>query len=70
MKKNDKKETFAKDIKTLSTLVREAREQLFEMRLDNSQNKLKNTKQISGKRHEIAMLLTVIREKELLEQRK
>ncbi|KKP95448.1 MAG: 50S ribosomal protein L29 [Microgenomates group bacterium GW2011_GWC1_38_14] len=65
MKKNDKKEIFAKDLKTLKTLANEARKQLFEMKIDHSQNKLKNTTQISEKRHELARLLTVIKEKEL-----
>jgi len=65
MKKNDKKEIFGKDLKTLKTLANEARKQLFEMKIDHSQNKLKNTTQISEKRHELARLLTVIKEKEL-----
>ncbi|MBI2032081.1 MAG: 50S ribosomal protein L29 [Candidatus Levybacteria bacterium] len=66
MKTKEKKEVFSKDIKELKNRLKEAREQLFEMRMDFSQNKLKNSRQLFFKRREIAQIMTVIREKELV----
>lgn len=65
MKTKEKKEVFSKDISELKNRLKEAREQLFEMRMDFSQNKLKNSRQLFFKRREIAQIMTVIREKEL-----
>lgn len=49
----------------LKKLLEDARNQLFLLRLDKAQSKLKNTSLIFLKRKEIALILTLIREKEL-----
>lgn len=65
MKLKDKKDLFTKSENELKKAVFAAKEQLFDLRLDLSQNKLKNTTSIFLKRKEIAWILTALREKEL-----
>ena len=67
MKSKDKKELHAKSIKELTNLVAEAKDALVGLRLDKTQNKIKNTSILSLKRKEIAQMLTIIRLKELAE---
>lgn len=59
------KELVSKSEKELRDLLREKKEDLFKLNLDNKQNKLKNTRGIYNTRKEIARILTLIREKEL-----
>ena len=68
MKTKDKKELHLKSIKELSDLVNAAYDALSNLRLDKTQNKLKNTSLLSLKRKEIAQMLTIIRMKELSEK--
>ncbi len=65
MKTKDKKELHLKSLKELNNLVASAKDALVGLRLDKTQNKLKNTSVLSLKRKEIAQMLTVIRLKEL-----
>jgi ribosomal protein L29 len=65
MKSKDKKELFTKSEKELRKALKEARESLFNLNLDNRQNKLKNTRQIFWKKKEIALILTALKEKEI-----
>ncbi|OGH03036.1 MAG: 50S ribosomal protein L29 [Candidatus Levybacteria bacterium RIFCSPHIGHO2_01_FULL_37_17] len=65
MKNKDKKDLFTKSEIELSKLLKDARDNLFNLRLDLSQNKLKNTKSVFLKRKEISLILTALREKEL-----
>jgi ribosomal protein L29 len=67
MKSKDKKELHLKSVKELSNLVRQAKDALAALKLDRTQNKLKNTSQLSVKRKEIAQILTIMRLKELAE---
>lgn len=67
MKSKDKKELHLKSVKELSNLVEEAKDALALLRLDKTQNKLKNTRLLFLKRKEIAQMLTIIRLKELAE---
>ncbi|KKQ29744.1 MAG: hypothetical protein US48_C0015G0009 [Candidatus Levybacteria bacterium GW2011_GWA2_37_36] len=67
MKSKEKKELHAKSIKELSKLVVETKDALAGMKLDKTQNKIKNTSILSIKRKEIAQMLTIIRLKELAE---
>jgi ribosomal protein L29 len=66
MKTKDKKEIFTKSEKELRKALKEAREAVFNFNLDNGQNKLKNTRQIFWKKKEIALILTALKEKEIL----
>ncbi len=65
MKIKDKKDIFTKSEKELKKSLQEAKDALFNFMLDNKQNKLKNTRQIFWKKKEIALILTVLREKSL-----
>lgn len=64
--KKDLKEINTKSEKELKVLLTEKRKELFNLKLDNKQNKLKNTRIIFNLRKEIARILTLIREKQLL----
>jgi ribosomal protein L29 len=65
MKTKDRKEYFTKTEKELKKLLEDAKEALFNLKMDLSQNKLKNTSSIFSKRKEIALILTALRQKEL-----
>lgn len=60
------KEISGKDEKELKDLLKEKRQELFNLNLDNKQNKLKNTRSIFNTRKDMARILTLIREKQLL----
>lgn len=63
MKTKDKKELFSKTIGELKSLLKESRNELFDLKLSLSQKKLKNTREVFWKRKKIAMILTAIKEK-------
>lgn len=65
MKTKDKKDLFTKTDKELKKLLLDAKDNLFNLRIDLSQNKLKNTTSLMLKRREIAWILTALREKEI-----
>lgn len=65
MKTKDKKELLKKGEKELEALLKEARESLFNLRLEKAQNKLKNLRSIFVKRKEIAKILTAIEERRI-----
>lgn len=60
MKKNKRQEILTKDVKELIKMLKDLRNELFNLRLDQSQNKLKNNKAIFFKRKEIALVLTAL----------
>ncbi|KKP79845.1 MAG: 50S ribosomal protein L29 [Candidatus Levybacteria bacterium GW2011_GWB1_35_5] len=64
MKTKDRKDMFTKTDKELKKILLDAKDSLFNLRIDLSQNKLKNTTSIVLKRKEIALILTVLRQKE------
>lgn len=66
MKLKDKKQLFEKSEKELIKDLKEAKIALFNIKLEKSQNKLKDTKSLFWKRKEIAWILTILKEKELL----
>lgn len=59
------KEISGKNEKELKDLLKEKRDALVNLKLDNKQNKLKNTRSIFNTRKDIRRILTLIREKEL-----
>ncbi len=65
MKNKDKKDLFTKNYKELKKRLIDSRDELFNLKLDLSQNKLKNTTSITLKRKEVSMILTALKEKEL-----
>lgn len=70
MKTKDKKELHAKSLQELKKQVMDAKDVLSGLKLDKTQNKLKNTRLLFIKRREIAQMLTIIRGKELSEKTK
>lgn len=65
MKRKDISALHHKEVGELQKMLKEARENLFTMKMDHSQFKLKNTRSIFMKRKEIAALLTVLKGKEM-----
>jgi large subunit ribosomal protein L29 len=59
------KEIIGKSEKELKDLLKQQREELFKLNMDNKQNKLKNTRSIFNLRKDIRRTLTLIREKQL-----
>lgn len=66
MKIKDKKDLRAKTKKDLWDLLKEKKEKISELRIQQSQNKLKNTSEIFVLRKDIASILTLLREAELV----
>ena len=64
MKTKDKLALHAKTLQELKTLQKEAKDALFLLKLEKSQNKLKNLRSIFWRRKEIARIATIIRGKE------
>lgn len=59
------KDISGKNENELKELLKEKREELFKLKLDNKQNKLKNTRSIYNTRKDVSRILTLIREKDL-----
>lgn len=66
MKKKDKESLHAKSIKELRELIKEAQEELVRLRLDLGAGKVRDTQTVNKKRHDLARLKTILRERELL----
>jgi len=64
MKTKDKQAIRAKTLEELKTFLKEAKDALYLLKLEMSQNKLKNLRSIFWKRKEIARIATIINEKE------
>jgi len=68
MKKNDLNQTKGLSIKELSDKAKLIKKEIAEAMFDKNMNKLKDLKVISKKRKDLAQVLTVMKQKELLEQ--
>ncbi len=68
MKLKDRKELFTKADKELTKMLSQAREDLFKLNMELKQRKLKKTSQVFWKRKEIAMILTALKEKQLIKK--
>jgi ribosomal protein L29 len=64
MKKKDKQRLREMNMNELETLLKKRRDELFELKLDKAQNKLKNTRLLFLTRQEIACMLTIIVERQ------
>jgi len=65
MKIREQKELHTKTTKELWDMIKKNRLDILDMELEISQNKLKNTTGVKNKKHDIARMLTILREKEL-----
>lgn len=68
MKRQDLVQIKGLDLKELRIKVRTLREEIAGLILDKNMKKLKDLKMVSKKKRDLAQVLTVIRQKELLEQ--
>lgn len=68
MKKNDLAEIKGLDIKAIMARVKKVRDEITESVMDKKMGKMKDLKTIYKKKKDVAQMLTVIRQKELLEQ--
>ncbi len=64
MKNKVLQEIKNKEVLELRKAVNEAKTELTKLQLDHAQFKLKNTRSLTHKRKEIAVMQTVLREKE------
>lgn len=64
MKKKELKQLHGKTEKELKTLAEKAQEELVKLRLNLGSGKLKDTQVINKKRHDLARLKTILKEKE------
>lgn len=67
MKKNDLVEIKKIDIKTLKERAKKIKEELSGLVIDKNMNKLTNLKAIKNKRKDMAQILTVLNQKQLVE---
>lgn len=65
MKKKEIEDWRNKNIEELKVALKEAQKELIKLRLEFKVKKLKNVRQLFLQRKKIAVLLTLIREKEL-----
>jgi len=68
MKKKEKENIKLKPKEELRNLLKESEDLLFKLKIEKSQNKLKNLRSIFSERKKIALILTIINEKEILEK--
>ncbi len=66
MKKNDFVQIKKLEIKELKEKVKAVKKEIADLTLDKNMKKLKDLRMISKKRKDIAQILTVIRQRELL----
>ena len=70
MKTREKKDLHKKTTAELNTLLLETKKALNSAGLEKIENKLKNIRSMFWKRKEIAQILTVLKEKSILEDMK
>lgn len=68
MKKNDFIEIKKMDVKALSGKVSKIKEEITNLVIDKNMNKMTNLKSIKSKRNELAKILTVLQQKQLMEK--
>lgn len=68
MKKNDFIQIKGLDIKELKDKAKALRSEIEKLTMDKNMKKLKDIKQVSKSKKDLAQVLTVLRQKELLNQ--
>ena len=68
MKKNDFIQIKGLDIKDLKDKAKAQRSEIEKLTMDKNMKKLKDTKQVTKLKKDLARVLTVLRQKELLSQ--
>lgn len=68
MKKNEFMQIKGLDLKELKLKIKALKEEIADFEMDKNMRKLKDLKIISKKRKDVAQILTVMKQKELLAQ--
>lgn len=68
MKKNDLAEIKKMDLSLIGEKLKKAQKEVVSLVIDKNTNKLTNLKTIKNKRREIAQMMTIVRQKQLLQQ--
>lgn len=68
MKTKIKKDLRTKTLNELKTLLKQSGDDLFVLQMEKARNKLTNTKALFTKRKDIAILATILKEKELINE--
>lgn len=68
MKKNDLTQIKGLDLKELSIKAKALKDEIANLIMDKSMKKLKGIKMISKKRKDLAQILTIFRQKQMLEE--
>ncbi len=68
MKKNALNEIKKAEIKALREKIQEAKKELREFKFDLNLGKLKDKRKVYKKRKDIAQMMTILRQKEMLEE--
>ncbi len=68
MKRNELKEIKGLEIKVINVRVKKAKDELADLIMDKNMKKLKDIKAVDKKRKDIAQILTILRQKQLLEK--
>jgi len=65
MKKKELKELHQKSQKDLQSLMKKAQEDLVKLKMDRKAGRLKNVRLPENKRHDLARIKTILKEKDL-----
>ena len=68
MKRNELKEIKGLEIKVINARVKKTKDELADLIMDKNMKKLKDVKAVDKKRKDIAQILTILRQKQLLEK--
>lgn len=68
MKKNDLAEIKKIDEKALKERAKKLEQEIVDLHFDKGMGKMTNPKQIKNKRRDLAQMLTVLKQKQLIEQ--
>lgn len=66
MKTKQKKELHTKTVDELTTMIKDMNKELYRSHLDHKEGKLKDTRSLYQKRKAIAVVQTIVREKEVV----
>lgn len=68
MKKDELNNLKGTEVKSLFIKAKDLKKEINDLHLEKNMNKLKDLKSISKKRKELALVLTILRQKQLLEE--
>lgn len=66
MKKNALNEIKKLEIAVLRTRIKDAKKELLDLKFDQNLEKLKDKRQVYKKRKDVAQMMTILRQKEML----